>query len=216
MSNEQIEQSVTDELAFDPKIDSSAIAVAADDGVVTLRGTVGSLRQKREAKHDAQRVRGVTKVDDELEVRLMDDDVRNDAEIRGSVLQAFVLNDVVPSTIDAEVFQGKVTLTGTANWQYQLDEAKHIATSVTGVRGLFDEVAILPPAPTTGELETAIEKAMERNARLDAENVKVESSNGTVTLSGTVRSWADHDDAVSAAWAAPGVTSVKDHILVLY
>jgi len=216
MSNEQVQSSVLDELRWDPKVDSSAIAVDADNGVVTLRGTVGSFRQKHEAKNDAKRVRGVTKIDDELEVRLMGDDQRDDSHIRAAVLQAFTLNDAVPPTIDAKVFGGMVTLTGKAQWQFQLDEAKHIATNVKGVRGLYDEVPIIPPGPTPAELENTIQKAMERSARLDAENVTVESSDGTVTLGGKVRSWADHDEAVAAAWAAPGVTRVKDHILVLY
>jgi osmotically-inducible protein OsmY len=57
---------------------------------------------------------------------------------------------------------------------------------------------------------------MERNAKLDGDRVSVESSNGTVTLRGTVSSFADHDEAVAASWAAPGVTEVKDHVLVAY
>jgi hypothetical protein len=96
----------------------------------------------------------------------MDDDVRADADIRGAVLQAFVLNDIIPPTIDAKVFGGMVTLTGTVHWQYQLDEAKHVAMSIKGVRGLYDEVAIIPPVPTAGDLKSAIAKSMERNARL--------------------------------------------------
>jgi osmotically-inducible protein OsmY len=146
----------------------------------------------------------------------MDDDVRADAEIRGSILQALMVNDLVPETVDAKVFGGSVTLTGTAQWQFQKDEAEHIAVSVKGVKGLYDEIALVPPPPKTGDVKKAIENAMERNARLDAKNVSVETENGTITLKGTVSSWADHDEAVSAAWAAPGVTGVKDHILVLY
>jgi osmotically-inducible protein OsmY len=216
MSNEQLQHFVTDELHWDPKVDSAAIAVSAEDGVVTLRGSVGSFHEKREAKQDAERVSGVTKVENELEVRLMDDDVRTDAEIRGSILQALMVNDLVPETVDAKVFGGSVTLTGTAQWQFQKDEAEHIAVSVKGVKGLYDEIALVPPPPKTGDVKKAIENAMERNARLDAKNVSVETENGTITLKGTVSSWADHDEAVSAAWAAPGVTGVKDHILVLY
>ncbi|HEX6703083.1 MAG TPA: BON domain-containing protein [Gaiellaceae bacterium] len=82
--------------------------------------------------------------------------------------------------------------------------------------GVLDEVELIPPGPTAHDVEHSIEKAMERNAKLDAESVSVESSNGTITLRGTVSSWADHDEAIAAAWAAPGVTRVKDHILVAY
>jgi osmotically-inducible protein OsmY len=216
MSNADLERNVIDELSWDPKVDSIAIAVSANDGVVTLRGTVGSFVQKLEAKQDAKRIYGVKSVNNELQVRILDDQRRDDAELRGAVLQALSLNDVVPSTIDAKVDDGLVRLTGQANWKFQCDEADHVAGSVRGVVHVIDEIQLVAPGPSVHDLEHSIKKAMERNAKLDAEDVSVESSNGTVTLRGTVSSWADHDQAVEAAWAAPGVTRVKDHLLVLY
>jgi osmotically-inducible protein OsmY len=215
MSNDKLERNVTDELYWDPKVDNEAIAVSADDGVVTLRGTVGSFREKREAKQDAERVYGVKKVENELEVRILNDR-RGDAELRGDVLQALMLNSVVPSTVDAKVDDGNVKLTGTANWQFQRDEAESVVGSILGIVGVDDEIEVVPPGPSTDDVEHSIKKAMERNAKLDAESVTVESKNGTVTLRGTVSSFADHDEAVAAAWAAPGVTDVNDHIHVAY
>src|SRR5689334_1918179 len=123
---------VGDELLWDPKVDSEAIAVASDDGAVTLRGTVGSLREKREAKKAAQRVIGVTSVDNRLQVKLLNDRKRTDADIRGDVLQALMLDSLVPATVDAQVEDGLVTLTGTTEWQYQKDEADHVASNVMG------------------------------------------------------------------------------------
>lgn len=216
MSNTDLERHVNDELLWDPKVDSAAIAVSADHGVVTLRGTVGSFRQKREAKQDAERVYGVKSVKNELEVRILTDDRRGDADLRGAVLQALMLNSVVPSTIDADVDNGSVTLTGTANWQFQRDEAEFVAGNVHGVVTVDDQIELVPPGPSADDVKHSIKKAMERNARLDAESVSVNSSNGKVTLDGTVSSWADHDEAVAAAWAAPGVTRVEDNILVEY
>jgi len=216
MSNDKLERDVTDQLYWDPKVDNEAIAVSADDGVVTLRGTVGSFREKREAKQDAERVYGVKKVENELEVRILNDDRRGDAELRGDVLQALMLNSVVPSTIDAKVDDGNVKLTGTANWQFQRDEAESVAGSILGIVGVDDEIELVAPGPSADNVEHSIKKAMERNAKLDAESVTVESKNGTVTLRGTVSSFVDHDEAVAAAWAAPGVTDVKDHILIAY
>jgi osmotically-inducible protein OsmY len=216
VSNNDLERSVTDELYWDPKVDNAAIAVSADDGVVTLRGTVGSFRQKREATQDAERVFGVESVKNDLQVRIMNQDRRDDAELRGDVLQALMLDSIVPSTIDAKVDDGMVTLTGTANWQFERDEAEFVAANVLGVVSVDDEIDLVPPTPTAGDVQHSIKKAMERNAKLDADSVFVDSSNGTITLDGTVSSWADHDEAVSAAWAAPGVTNVKDHIHVAY
>src|SRR5262249_33740980 len=112
-SSNDLQLHVYEELLWDPKVDSKAIAVSADDdGVVTLRGTVGSFRQKREAKQDAERLYGVKNVENQLEVRILNDDRRADADLRGDVLQALMLNSLVPATIDAKVDDGIVTLTG--------------------------------------------------------------------------------------------------------
>jgi osmotically-inducible protein OsmY len=216
VSNEDLELNVTDELLWDPKLDSAAIAASADDGVVTLRGTVGSFRQKREAKQDAERIYGVEMVNNELQVRILDAHRRDDADLRGAVLQALTLDSLVPSTINAKVEDGWVTLTGTANWQFERDEAEFIASNILGVVAVDGEIELVAPSPSAGDVKHSIKKAMERNAKLDADGVSVESSDGQVTLHGTVSSWAEHDDAVDAAWAAPGVTGVKDRILVAY
>ena len=214
MSNDDLQRFVADELFWDPKVDSAAIAVSADDGVVTLRGTVGSFRQKREAKNDAERVYGVKSVENKLEVRILNDDRRDDADLRGAVLQALALDSLVPKTIDAKADDGQVTLSGTANWQYQRDEAEFVAANILGVVSVKDKIDLMPAGPSADDVQYSIKKAMERNAKLDAESVY--SSNGKVTLHGTVSSWAEHDEAVAAAWAAPGVTDVKDRILVAY
>jgi osmotically-inducible protein OsmY len=216
MTNNDLQRYVSEELYWDPKVDSEAIAVSVDGGVVTLRGTVGSFREKREAKQDAERVYGVTDVKNNLEVRILTDQRSSDAELRGNILQAMMLDSLIPATIDAKVDDGVVTLTGKANWQFQRDEAESVAGNLLGVMGVKDEIDLIPPGPTAHDVEHSIKKAMERNAKLDAESVSVESSDGTITLRGTVGSWADHDEAVEAAWAAPGVTNVKDHILVAY
>jgi osmotically-inducible protein OsmY len=216
MSDNDLQRYVSEELYWDPKVDSEAIAVSVDGGVVTLRGTVGSFREKREAKQDAERVYGVTDVKNDLEVRILTDQRSSDAELRGNILQAMMLDSLIPATIDAKVDDGVVTLTGKANWQFQRDEAESVAGNLLGVMGVEDEIDLIPPGPTAHDVEHSIKKAMERNAKLDADSVSVESSDGTITLRGTVGSWADHDEAVEAAWAAPGVTNVKDHILVAY
>jgi osmotically-inducible protein OsmY len=216
MSNDDLKLNVSDELLWDPKVESAAIAVAADHGVVTLRGTVGSFRQKREAQQDAQRVYGVTSVKNELEVRILTEQRRDDADLRGDVLRALMLDSTVPATIDADVKDGTVKLTGTANWQFQRDEAEFVVANIFGVGDVDNEVELVAAGPSADEVEHSIKKAMKRSAKLDAESVTVDSSNGTITLRGTVSSWADHDEAIAAAWAAPGVTRVKDHILVAY
>jgi osmotically-inducible protein OsmY len=207
---------VNDELFWDPKLDSTAVAVSANDGKITLRGTVGSLREKREAQKAAQRVFGVISVDDKLQVKLLDDDKRADAELRGDVLQALMLDSLVPGTIDAKVEDGIVTLTGTADWQYQRDEAEFVASNIVGALDVIDAIDLAYPTPNGGDVKESIKKAFKRNAALDAGDLNVSTDNGTVTVKGTVSSWAEHDEALDAAWAAPGVTSVHDDVTVAY
>ena len=216
MTDDQVVKNVTDELYWDPQVDSRAIAVAAHDGAVTLRGTVGSFRQKREANRAAQRVVGVTDIENKLEVRILTPDRRDNAELRGDVLRALLLDVNVPSTIDAMVEDGYVTLTGEAEWQFQRDEAEFVAGNVPGVIDVWNDVTLLTPAPQAEDVKDSIQRAFERNAKIHANALDVTSSNGTVVLEGTVRSWSEHDEAVATAWAAPGVRDVDDNILVAY
>src|SRR5262249_53373276 len=113
MSNDDLEHRVAEELHWDPRVDPSAVAVGAHDGEITLRGTVGSFGEKRDARKAAERVHGVTHVQNDLEVRLLNGVRRDDTDLRGSVLQALLLDSLIPSTIDARVDDGWVTLTGT-------------------------------------------------------------------------------------------------------
>jgi osmotically-inducible protein OsmY len=213
--NDDLVASVSDELYWDPKVDNLAIAVSADDGVITLRGTVGSFREKREAKKAAERVFGVISVDNQLQVRLMGDQKRADADIRGDVLQALMLDSLVPKTVDAQVEDGFVTLTGSADAQYQRDEAEFVASNIVGVLDVFDEID-LEYTPDADGVEDSIQQAFTRNAALDADDLRITTDKGTVTIKGTVSSWAQHDEAIDAAWAAPGVTKVHDRMTISY
>jgi osmotically-inducible protein OsmY len=216
MTDEALALSVKDELFWDPKVDSEEIAVSADDGTITLRGTVGSFRQKRDAKKAAERVQGVVYVENDLTVRILTKSRRADADLRGDVLQALLLDSLIPTTVDAKVEDGYVTLSGSVDWQYQGDEATFVAGNILGVTGVDNEVLVGGAGRTISGVSDAIQKAFKRDAKIDADNLTVAASNGTVTLSGSVRSWSEHDAALAAAWAAPGVTTVNDRLTVSY
>jgi osmotically-inducible protein OsmY len=217
MASSTVAAEVRDELLWDPKVDSEAVAVTVTaDGTVTLRGTVGSFRQKKEAAKAAQRVRRVTSVDNQLEVRLLTQHRRDDAELRGDVLQAMMLDSLIPSTVDATVKGGVVTLTGTADWQYQRGEAEFVAANVLGVLDVEDGIYLNSLGPHADDIQSRIAQAMQRDAKLDADDVTAGVDKGVVTLKGTVRSWAERDAAVAAAWAAPGTVDVVDDLNVFY
>jgi osmotically-inducible protein OsmY len=216
MSDERLRTNVEEELYWDPRVDAEAIAVNAEDGVVVLRGTVGSLRERREATSAAKRVFGVERMENQLQVRLLDEHRRDDADLRGAVLQALMLDSLVPSGIEAKVRDGIVTLSGIATYQFERDEADFVAGNVAGVVWVTDDIELTVPPAEADDVKHDIKKAMQRDAKLDATGISVETYHGTVTLSGSVRSWAEHDAAVDAAWAAPGVSTVEDDLLVSY
>ena len=136
-----------------------------------------------------------------------------------TVLQP-MLADTTPPVSTATIRRSRgtrvVTLTGTANWQYQRDEAEFVASNIVGTLDVVDEIELMYPTPDRGDVKESIKKAFKRNASLDADDLHVSTDNGSVTLKGTVSSWAEHDEAIGAAWAAPGVTSVQDDLTVAY
>jgi osmotically-inducible protein OsmY len=216
VSDYELERAVAEELQWDPKLDSKAVAVSAYDGEVTLCGTIGSFREQRDARKAAQRVHGVRSVANRLKVRPLTRHGRTDADVRGAVLRALHYDSLIPDTIDVRVDDGWVTLIGTAEWRYQRDEAEYVAGNVLGVLGVDDEVGLAHAQPRASDVDEAIRKAFERNAKIEAGDVSVDTNNGAVVLTGEVRSWAAHDEALAAAWAAPGVTRVDDFIEVDY
>ncbi|HYB48290.1 MAG TPA: BON domain-containing protein [Streptosporangiaceae bacterium] len=216
MTDDDLRRDVAAELCWDPQVDSTAIEASAVSGMVTLRGTVASLTHKRAGGNAAARVRGVTRVANELTVQIPDKDQRDDEDLRGDVLEALMREGSVPMTVDAQVRDGFVTLTGTVEWRYQREAAESRTAGVPGVVGIDNAIA-LAQAPDALAAGDAIRCAFRRDAVLDAGGLSVETfSGGLVILSGTVSSWAAHDHALAAAWSAAGVTDVDDRIGVEY
>ena len=216
MTDDDLQRDVAAELSWDPRVDGQAIEVSAAGGVVTLCGTVTSLRHKQAGASAAARVRGVTRVADELSVRIPGRDRRNDEDLSGDVLEALMLEGSVPMTVDAQARDGFVTLTGTVEWHYQREAAESRTAAVPGVAGIGNAIALAEAADARAAAD-AIGCAFRRDAMLDPDRLSVETfSGGLVILSGTVSSWAAHDHAVAAAWSAAGVTDIDDRIGVEY
>ena len=214
MTDEDIARSVAEELLRDPKIDDEGVAVSAVDGMVLLRGTVGSFHQKREATKAAERVSGVVSVDNRIDVEILTHERREDADLRGDVLEALMLDSQVPMTVNARVADGCVVLTGDVQWQYQREEAERVAGNVPGVRAVVNEILPADSMQVRDDVEHRIRKAFLTTARLDAEHLDVAVADGTITLTGKVQSAREHDEAVAAAWAIAGVRCVDDRLTV--
>jgi osmotically-inducible protein OsmY len=206
---------VKNELRRYPDVDAAAIAVAGSGGRVTLRGTVGSDRERRAAGKAAANVFGVVAVDNALEVARLNAQGREDAELRAGVLEALMLDTAVPQSVDVNVEDGLVTLTGTAKWRYQREAAEVVAGSIGGARDVVNEIELLQPtSPDVSEVKERIACALGVKGAADSDQLRISTAVGKVTISGRVRSWSQHDDAIAAAWATPGVTELEDRIAV--
>jgi osmotically-inducible protein OsmY len=209
----KLEHSVSAELYRDPRVDSTEIAVSVHDAVVTLRGTVGSLGAKRAAGNLAERVAGVRSVHTELEVRLLTEHRRDDAELRATVLQVLSWNASVPEDVDAAVKDGVVTLKGKVDYRFQRDEAEASILNLHGVREIHDELEVRNTW-LADDVRERIEQAFRRNVQVAADGIRIEVVDGTVTLEGTVDSWMERNTAIDAAWTAPGVQDVDDKLVI--
>ena len=214
-SNTQLQQDVLQELKYEPSVNPSEIGVTAKDGIVGLTGNVKSYAEKYAAVHAAERVAGVKAVTDELKVDLPAFHVRNDEDIARAAVNGLQWDVWVPADqIKVKVDNGWITLEGEVDYKYQQSAAENAVRNLTGVRGVSNLINLKKPAVLPSEVKVKIDEALRRAAAVDADRIKVSVVQDTVTLKGTVSSWAERQAAENAAWSAPGVWTVEDDLVV--
>jgi osmotically-inducible protein OsmY len=216
MTDKQLQQSVADELAWEPSVTSAHIGVTAKEGVVTLSGHVPTYWEKRSAENAASRVKGVKAVVEEITVRVLGSHLWADDKIAKYALQNLASDSSVPKDrIKLTVEKGLVTLTGEVDWNYQKSAAEYDVHRLSGVVGVMNEIKIKPEVQAS-EVREKIEKALKRTAVFDAASITIKTDGSKVTLGGNLRSWNERDLVETAAWSVPGVTQVQDKIALTW
>jgi osmotically-inducible protein OsmY len=213
-TDSDIKRDAEAELGWTPEVEEIDIAVKVSDGVVSLTGFAKSLFEKYRAERAIRRVKGVTAVANDIEVRLPGSPP-SDPEIARAAVQALKSGmPVMCDDIRPMVHQGHVTLLGTVQWHYQRDLAERLMHALCGVTSVRNSIHIKPAVAIGGDIKVRIEAAFKRLAQVDASQIRVDTEGSEVTLRGEVRSWAEHDQAQATAWSAPGVTNVRNELAV--
>jgi osmotically-inducible protein OsmY len=213
-TTKDIREAVEAELRFDPLVDETDIVVRNINGDVALNGTVPSYPQYLEATAAAQRVAGVKNVHNHLEVFLPDGDYRDDAMLTTAANNALALNVTVPDGVEATARDGNLTLTGTVTYGRQRQAAELAVAGLTGVRNVKNDIDVSYDTDPV-DVTWLVQDALDRNALVsDNSDVSVDTRGNTVTLRGHVRTWAERDAVVGAAWMAGGVSEVRDDLVI--
>jgi osmotically-inducible protein OsmY len=215
-SDQEIQRDILDELKWDARVQPNEVGVAVKDGIVTLSGWVDSYLKRWAAEEAAHRVHGVKAVANDIEVRLPGSAERTDPDLAKAVVNALKWHAGIPADkLDVTVSRGWVTLKGEVEHAFQKIDAERAIRYLSGIRGVTNLI-VVRPSVLPSDLKQNIEKALVRNAEIDARGIQVDVEGSKVILHGTVRSYAEWKEAEETARSAPGVTEVENHILISY
>lgn len=216
-SNEQLQKDVQDAIKWEPLLHAAEIGVTAKDGVVTLTGIVDSYVKKSEVEDAAKNVAGVKAVVEKIEIKFNSlYSKKDDTVIAADVLRALEADWQIPADkIKVKVEKGWITLDGEVEWKYQSDVARNVVKQLIGVTGVANNIKIKPTISEAIEKED-IERALWRNASIDERDIKVNVTDHKATLTGTVHSIYEKDEAARVAWNARGIWEVVNDLLVEY
>ncbi len=215
-TNEQLQKDVQEAIKWEPLLHPAEIGVTAADGVVSLTGTVDSFAKKKQAENAARNVAGVKVLVENIQVKLPDSKAKTDVEIGAEIISAFTSNVIIPQDkIKVKVENGWVDLDGELPWDYQREITENAIQFLPGIKGIFNNITINPDTNDTVSKKKKVEEALKRSA-VDEREITVSVSGTTVTLTGTVHSWQQKEEAGRIAWKTPGIKHLKNKLEVDY
>jgi osmotically-inducible protein OsmY len=212
-SDTELQVHVEKELGWEPSVHTKQMAVLVKGGAVQLVGHVDTYWEKCAAERAAWRVAHVKSVANELRVELPFAALRADDDIALAAMGNLEWNCLVPDSVEVQVTDGWITLTGQVDGHHQKVEAERALAVLKGIKGIRNQIVIRSNNPAA-DVKLPIEDALKRNALVNTSHIKVHVTHGVVSLHGAAHSRAEHDEAMHAAWAAPGVIAVEDHITI--
>ena len=209
-----IRTDVENELRWNPSVYEKDILVKVDNGVVTLQGSVPHFSHRWSAEQIVKSVAGVRAIANDIEVKIPKPGERSDGDIASAAANALKWHFALDSSkVTVVVSQGFITLSGQVSCGYQKTVAEGAVRYLMGVKGVLNDILVQPQVKAT-DVKEKIQSAFQRQASLDAKDIKINVDDTAVILQGTVHSWREKDDAALAAWAAPGVTKVENKLQV--
>jgi osmotically-inducible protein OsmY len=214
-TNAELQKDVQDAIQWEPLLYSAEIGVVVNNGIVSLTGNVDSYAKKLQAEHAAKNVLGVKVLVEDIEVKLPDPRSKTDVEIASEIITAFNANSFIPQEkITVKVEDGWVDLDGEVSWEYLREITENSVKYLPGVKGIYNNITINPEIRDAVE-KSDIERALDRSS-IDNSEIRVSVTGTTATLTGTVHTWYQKEEAGRIAWKTPGIQDVKNKLEVDY
>jgi osmotically-inducible protein OsmY len=213
-TNEKLQEDVQNALKWEPLLHAAEIGVTVNNGVVHLSGTVDSYSKKLEAETATKNVTGVKAVVEEIKVHFGSNWNRTSDEIAQAIVTALKDNWLISADkVKVTVEDGWVTFTGSLPWHYQKMSAEGSVKNLYGVKGVTNNITIEPDIEEEIETEN-VENALARSWWVNDADITVSVEDHEVTLSGSVSSFYQKDEAGAIAWKTPGIASVNNELSV--
>lgn len=217
ISDEEIKKEIIEEMSSDGRVNASDVKVSVLNGHAKLTGTIPSYEGKKAASENAWAIQGVSSVKNELIVVYPPKvKIPEDSEIRSNVKKALSLNlNVDEEMIQVSVKEGIVTLEGSVDSLWKKELVESVISGISGIIDISNKLSIIPTKKTSDkEIAEDIIGSIDRNYKVQVEDIYVKVKDGIVTLSGTLDNWYEYNAAMEAAKFTSGVKDINDELKI--